>query len=73
MKLQCPNCKSFKTTNNRNITAGVGFALLIFGGLFSWLIFPLAFAFLGIVMLLISACMKPTQGQCNACRFKWNL
>lgn len=70
MKSQCPKCKSFKTYSYQGIIAISGGCLLVLGILLSFLVVPLLFIPLGIVMIVISFVLKG-KVICNNCGYKF--
>ncbi len=68
--MKCPNCGSFKTNTDRALLGTMGLLLVIFGGLFSFLIFPLVFAFAGLGMLVVAGCSRPKKLMCRSCGAK---
>ena len=69
MKIQCANCKGYKTVTDRATTAAVGFGLVFFGGLFSVFLFPLIFVVIGILILFGAAFTKSKRVMCKTCGY----
>lgn len=73
MQIQCVNCDSYKVTTDQQTAFGVGIVLIIVGGVFSFLIFPIIFSALGVLMVTVSAFAKAKRATCNSCKYKWSL
>ncbi len=73
MQIQCPKCQSYNTQTDRSMVLALGAGATILGFLFSFLIFPLIFAAIGILLLLTAAFKKPKTARCKLCGYKWNL
>ncbi len=73
MQIQCVKCDSYKTLSDRAVLGTLGIGLFIFGGLFSWLIFPLVFVALGALLMLVAAVSKPKTITCRNCHYKWKV
>lgn len=71
MQVQCPKCGSYKTISDKKTTMIVGLVFLVGGGLFSFLIFPLIFCVIGLVMILSGAFSTSKKMKCNSCHFKF--
>lgn len=65
----CPACGSRRTQSIAKITAIVGLGLFVFGGAFAWLIFPLFFALVGVVMMVSAPFTR--KRQCEECKHKF--
>lgn len=73
MQIQCPKCSSYKVTTDRQTTVAAGVGLLIIGGLLSFLLFPIVFAAIGILLLIVAAFTKAKKATCGNCKYKWDL
>lgn len=73
MQIQCPKCSSYKVTTDRQTTVAVGGGLLIVGGLLSFLVFPIALAAIGVLLLIVAAFTKAKKATCGNCKYKWSL
>lgn len=72
-QIECPKCGSYNTVSDRKTTILVGLAMVILGGLFSFLVFPLFFAAIGILLLIVGTLSKAKKMQCKQCKYTWKL
>lgn len=73
MQYQCPNCKGYKVTSDKAALIGLGAFFILGGFLLSFLVLPLIFVPLGLLVVLAAAFTKPKQLSCRNCHFKWRL
>jgi hypothetical protein len=72
-KPSCPKCGGYKTIKNKAMTAIVGFIMIIFGAFLGFLVVPLFFIPVGLLLIVAAPFTNGRKWYCTGCHCKFEV